>query len=170
LVSDTLLKVPSGLNEICEVYGDPYRLMGSDGIMQPPELAEWESRLTYVALPRPIPLAWDFTKRATRIRCHQAAAESFRSAFRILDSEDELWRHVKTYGGTYNFRTKRKNGTELSTHSWGIAIDLNPGTNQAGTEGDMHPGIVQAFEACGFQWGGRWRTRDDMHFQLCRGY
>lgn len=166
------MKPPRGIEEICEVFGDPYPIMGDDGILQPPERAEWESRLVMVPLPRPLPLAWAPLQKATRIRCHQAVTDVFCSVFRTLDSDDELWRHVKTYGGCYEFRTKRRAGDELSTHSWGIAIDLNPGTNRMGTEGDMHPSIVQVFEAHGFVWGGRWRGTgcDPMHFQMAAGY
>jgi len=59
----------------------------------------------------------------------------------------------------------------LSTHSWACAVDINWDTNGVGTgEGDLDPGIVQAFELHGWVWGGRWRTSDPMHFQLCTSY
>jgi hypothetical protein len=58
----------------------------------------------------------------------------------------------------------------LSTHSWAIACDLNWATNPVGKVGDLPAGIVESFERHGFNWGGRWGTRDDMHFQYCRGY
>jgi len=58
----------------------------------------------------------------------------------------------------------------LSTHSWAIACDINWATNPVGRVGDMNPAIVDTFERHGFVWGGRWRTRDDMHFQYCKGY
>lgn len=161
---------PRGIEEICEVYGDPYTLMGGDGTMDPPELVEWESRLTTVPLPAPITLSFAPLQKATRIRCHKSAAGPFASVFRALHEERDLWDAVKTYGGCYSFRTKRASGDELSTHAWGIAIDLNPATNRMGVMGDMHPGIVQVFEAHGFTWGGRWRRPDGMHFQLASGY
>jgi hypothetical protein len=165
------VKIPRGLDEIIEAYGDPFKIMGDDGVMQAPERAEWESRLVTVALPAPIQLSWSLQK-VSRIRCHQAVSERFHSAFRALYAEPELWRLIKTYGGCYEFRTKRRDGTALSVHSWGIAIDLNPGTNRQGTAGDMHPGIVQVFEAHDFTWGGRWRNEavDPMHFQACTGF
>ena len=59
---------------------------------------------------------------------------------------------------------------DLSTHSWAIACDLNWPTNMPGRVGDLDPEIVATFERHGFNWGGRWRHRDDMHLQLCRGY
>lgn len=58
----------------------------------------------------------------------------------------------------------------LSTHSWAIACDINWDTNGVGIVGDLDRGIVDAFERHGFEWGGRWSNRDDMHFQYCTGH
>ncbi len=58
----------------------------------------------------------------------------------------------------------------LSTHSWGIAVDINQSTNGVGTIGDMDPGITQVFEQFGWTWGGRWRPLDFMHYQAVREY
>lgn len=58
----------------------------------------------------------------------------------------------------------------LSTHSWAIACDINWPTNMPGRIGDLHPEIVEIFESYGFDWGGRWRHRDDMHHQWASGY
>lgn len=58
----------------------------------------------------------------------------------------------------------------LSTHSWAISCDINWATNVPGRVGDMDMGIVDSFERFGFEWGGRWRYRDDMHFQLATGF
>ena len=59
---------------------------------------------------------------------------------------------------------------QLSTHTWGIACDINWATNQVGTRGDIHSGIVDVFERHGFQWGGRWSVKDPMHFQYALDY
>lgn len=53
----------------------------------------------------------------------------------------------------------------LSLHSWGIACDINWSQNRYGTDGNLHPDIISAFEKHGFSWGGRWRTKDPMHFE-----
>jgi len=58
----------------------------------------------------------------------------------------------------------------LSTHSWGIACDVNWATNMPGRVGDMNRDIIAVFEKHGFEWGGRWNYRDDMHFQYAREY
>jgi len=59
---------------------------------------------------------------------------------------------------------------ELSTHSWGIAFDVNPNQNRVGTDGSMPQVIIDAFKEHNFEWGGDWRFRDPMHFQYATGY
>lgn len=56
----------------------------------------------------------------------------------------------------------------LSTHSWGIAVDINQSTNLPGMRGDLDPGIVDCFEMFGFEWGGRWSFKDCMHMQYAK--
>jgi hypothetical protein len=76
-----------------------------------------------------------------------------------------------TQFGTWCPRHKMHNPNKgLSTHSWGIACDINWVTNMPGRVGDIDRGIVAVFEKHGFEWGGRWNYRDDMHFQYARGY
>ncbi len=73
--------------------------------------------------------------------------------------------------GTYSPRHKMHNPKRsLSTHSWGIACDVNQATNAPGRRGDLNPEIVVVFEKHGFEWGGRWKNPDDMHFQYCKGF
>jgi len=72
---------------------------------------------------------------------------------------------------TYNDRPKVWGGGK-SLHSWGIAIDINPGANpyQPGNYGppqtDIPPQIIDIFKKYGFAWGGDWPgERDAMHFE-----
>lgn len=162
---------PRGHAAIVATFGDPYQVMGEDGLLSAEERFAWEARLTSVEFHRPLPLSYGRAgQKATRMRCHGLVAPIFRSVWRAIAADAELDRHLRTYGGTYVFRPKRSYGEQLSTHSWGIAIDLNVATNRMGTPGDMHPGVVQVFEAHGFVWGGRWRNPDPMHFQYADGY
>lgn len=63
-------------------------------------------------------------------------------------------------------------GCVLSTHAFGIAVDINSVENCNGCSNfDMPPEVVDAFEAYGFRWGGRYKsifgsTIDAMHFEL----
>jgi len=69
-----------------------------------------------------------------------------------------LEKQITSLGGCFSFRPQ-PTGTKLSTHSWGIAIDLNPETNAQGTAGDIDSAIVDIFRKAGFQWGGDWERK-----------
>ena len=158
---------PVGFQAVRDVFGDLLAYVRDDGSLAP----AWETeRMVKAALPFPIPLAWDTRQSVTGIRCHQLIAPLVEEVFRQIAAQG-LQKAVQTYGGGYNYRPKR-NGVKPSTHSWGIAIDLNPNTNAMGTAGDMDLRLAALFETYGFVWGGRWagKGKDPMHFQYCSGY
>ena len=159
---------PHGLQEILDLFGDIFEFIEEDGELN---VQKWQrQKLTHARLPFPIPLSWDPSKSVTRLLCHKRVAEIFPEALATIQN-DGLQDQIRTFGGCYNFRSKRSSG-KLSTHSWGIAIDLNPQTNPMGKPGDMHPEVVEIFRRFGFKWGGDWsgRSKDPMHFQFCTGY
>ena len=55
----------------------------------------------------------------------------------------------------------------LSSHSWGIAFDINPWENQMGNKDFKIPTkIVEVFKHVGFFWGGDFKSKvDAMHFE-----
>jgi hypothetical protein len=81
---------------------------------------------------------------------------------------------IKTLG-CFAPRNKRVNG-DLSTHSWGISVDINADSNPlAATVGaplvtDLPDTWVATIESIGWNWGGRWKRPDAMHFQFASGY
>jgi D-alanyl-D-alanine carboxypeptidase len=157
---------PHNLTGIVEAFGDVRSYIKSDGTLRP----AWEaSILAVVELPRPLPLAWDRDTKVTRIRCHKRLVAEFAQAFRNVDAAD-LWSELKDYGGCFNFRTQRGSGSKISTHAWGIAIDLSVNENPLGAASKLHVGVIQAFEAAGFFWGGRFGRPDAQHFQFAEGY
>lgn len=154
------MTVPTGLDGIKQVYGDYMPFLRSDYTIGP----SWERAILGTCwLPIPTRLGWDPTAEVFKIRMHKLCVDSAAAIFTEI-AKANLWRELKTYDGCYAWRPKR-NGTKLSAHCWGIAIDLNAGTNQLGTKGDMHPGIVEIFEGAGWEWGGRWKHPDPMHFR-----
>lgn len=158
---------PHGLSALLAEFGDIYGFLRDDGSLDP----TWETQqLARAPLPFPIRLSWDATKQARSVYCHKKLVPVFTGVFGEIRRR-ELDGKVRTYGGCFAFRPKRS-GSKLSTHSWGIAIDLNPETNTMGKPGDMPAGIVKAFKDFGFLWGGDWagKNRDPMHFQYCTGY
>ena len=110
-----------------------------------------------------------------KVRVHRRIVEPLAKVTRRLEAllakEPKLKPFFTTLGGTFNFRNIA--GTErLSMHSYGVAIDLNV-ARSAYWRWDKPPrwknkfpqSIVDAFEAEGFIWGGRWFHYDTMHFE-----
>jgi hypothetical protein len=159
---------PHGLDAILAMFGDITRFIRTDGTID----ARWEAQhMTAVDLPFPVRLAWgNPAPLVSRIRCHKVVAPAMQQVFGAVDRAG-LRGTIQTYGGCYNYRPKRM-GSRPSTHSWGIALDLNPATNAMGTAGNMDPRLVAIFRDHGFKWGGDWtgRNKDPMHFQFCTGY
>jgi len=158
---------PQGFAGIVETFGDIRQFVRDDGGASP----QWEAGFIGRArLPFRIPLSFAPAQTAGVIACHKKLVPLFEAVFADIAAQG-LQGAVKTYGGGYNWRMKRGQA-KPSTHSWGIAIDLNPVTNAMGTAGDMDPALVALFEGYGFVWGGRWSgaNKDPMHFQYCSGY
>ena len=111
---------------------------------------------------------------------HGAAAAMARVAARLerLMRDDPRTReYVLPTAGSYFWR-KIKGSEKLSPHSFGIAVDLNvkkglywqwvrPGMEAVveRVRRDYPQSIVDAFEAEGFIWGGKWTSFDFMHFE-----
>jgi hypothetical protein len=165
--SPVTLLPPHGLDEICATFGDIFGYIAKDHTLD----AAWQSDyLVRATLPFPLTISWDHSQSVSAITCHKLLAGVFSNVFNQIQ-DSELQNTVTSFGGCFSFRPQRT-GAKLSTHAWGIAIDLNPETNQQGTAGDIDPAVVAIFREAGFEWGGDWqgKIRDPMHFQFCTGY
>ncbi len=92
-----------------------------------------------------------------------------------LDTMVEFQKYLTNIGGTFNWRVIA--GTDrLSSHSFGIAIDINVkysnywlwDKNQGhfnAYKNKIPLEIVNVFEKHGFIWGGKWYHYDTMHFE-----
>jgi hypothetical protein len=161
------LQPPVGLAGIVREFGDIGLYLRADGCLDP----RWEAvQLMPVVLPFGLVLAWDHSRTVSSFRCHRRLTQIFADIFERIVAAG-LAAKVRSFGGCFMYRPQRT-GAKLSTHSWGIAIDLNPETNQLGTVGDMDAEVVKLFRDAGFEWGGTWVGRgcDPMHFQFCRSY
>lgn len=110
---------------------------------------------------------------------HGVAAALSRVAARLekLSAADPaLLRYILPSSGAFSWRTIA-GSKRLSTHSFGIAIDLNVATGpywrwasasspSVRKAKEHYPqAIVDAFEAEGFIWGGKWSHFDFMHYE-----
>lgn len=124
---------------------------------------------------------WMDDIRITKCWMNKVCADSLvRVLTTVWDAYDRDYEKIKAaqlhiFSGSWNIRNMR-GGRSLSTHAYGLAIDIaapynalgkKPGYNKYSFTED-HP-LVKAFEAEGWTWGGRWEKRPDgMHFQAAR--
>lgn len=161
------LQPPHGIEQILTTFGDIYEYIRKDGSLDPRWQADFLGR---VDLPFPVTLSWDKSKEISQIICHKRLIPVFAQLFQTIHSQN-MQAKIATFGGCFSFRQQRT-GSRLSTHAWGIAIDLNPETNVQGTSGNMDQDLIEIFKDAGFEWGGEWagKKKDPMHFQFCTGY
>lgn len=116
-----------------------------------------------------------------RIYCNKDLIKPLSEAFKNLIERGHV-SELKTWDGCYNYRpirgyeqrykAARKSGdielamTLLSAHSWGMAIDVNAAWNRLNTKPTLSPGFVKCFTDAGFTWGGNFRRKDGMHFEV----
>jgi D-alanyl-D-alanine carboxypeptidase len=148
-------------------------ILGPDG----KPTAAWQSaHLTRITPAYPLTLAFPPGTQVTRVLCHKKVADSLTRIFaQILEHYGSVEAVKKArmhlFAGTYNFR-KISGANRLSTHSWGISIDIDSAKNPQGkpydeNKGMMPKAVVKIFEAEGWKWGGRFSGKrvDCMHFQ-----
>ena len=116
-----------------------------------------------------------------KIYCHRDLVIPLTKAFSHLITRgyiDEL----HTWDGCHNIRPIRgyekshasfmasRNIEEAmdlySVHSWGYAVDVNAASNRLGQIPTLSPAFVKCWTDAGFEWGGAWKRKDGMHFQL----
>jgi len=150
-----LTQTPVGLDEIIHTFGsldDP----------------QFETQ-NIVLFDLPYPLLFEGTQ-VKRARCHRLIVENFQKGFEDLKAAG-LDAQVKNYSGIYARRSIRGFGSHPSTHSWGIAIDLEADKFPLGSTNRFPDEVVKIFQNAGFFYGGDFQSRKDpMHFQFCRGY
>jgi len=166
-IKNVSLPVPNGLDEIVNVFGSPCGV-----------------QLAAVIFKQPIGAI-----HATR--CHVKLRDIAQSVFdeiaatgsNPLATSVSSWNLLDEYDGCFCCRAIRGQTRHYSTHSWGIAFDLNAAHNPLASIPPAsfdathpfvftsdHP-IVKIFKKHGFTWGGEFQHRKDpMHFQYSTGY
>lgn len=120
-------------------------------------------------------IAWNKRKAVRRFSCHEDIADALTRVYAKALSDlgpdliQTLGLHL--WGGCYNYRKKR-GGSTLSTHAYGLAVDHDPERNQLRWKVPRarlsRPDAVEWWrivESEGFTSLGRARDFDWMHFQ-----
>jgi len=104
--------------------------------------------------------------REIDVTCHSKIAERMKAAFQEIKDRG-MSDLIQSFDGAYNYR-EMTSGQNLSTHSWGIAFDVNAASNGYGqsrrTEEQRQ--LAEVFHRYGF-----FNLPNDwMHFQYTQGY
>jgi hypothetical protein len=151
-ISPAWPSVPTGRTAVEALYGKPGNALCYAG------------RAT---LPASLPLSWQPATKITVFACHKLIEDVFTSFFKQI-FDRQLWALLEDFGGCYNYRVVR-GSTNVSTHAYGIGIDINTKSNALGKPPKMDQRIVAIGDDHGLLWGGNWNRPDGMHFQRARG-
>lgn len=109
-------------------------------------------------------------------RVHWKMAEALRKAQREITAAGINYKSTDPAGGGYNWRKNVNSPNEQSLHSFGIAIDINPGKNPnykstaRPCKTDIPEQVRQILKNNGFRWGGDYKSVcDSMHFEWLTG-
>jgi hypothetical protein len=136
------------------------------------------ANLVKLQLPYPHRLSWDLQTTINSFSCHKKVHDSMKRVLsnvhnhygpdKIRELRLDLW------GGCYNERPLR-GGTKWSMHSWGIAVDFDPGRNKLDWGRDkasfaqpVYNKWWQFWEDEGWLSLGRERNFDWMHMQAAK--
>ena len=131
--------------------------------------------LVTLKLPYPMFLNWQSKTVINSFQCHELIHDGLKCVFEDILAHyglEEIKRlQLDDFGGCFNYRAMR-GGTQLSNHSWGIAIDLDPDRNllretskTARFARPEYKAMIDIFYKHGFLSLGREKNYDWMHFE-----
>ncbi|MCK9401416.1 MAG: M15 family metallopeptidase [Bacteroidales bacterium] len=136
------------------------------------------SSLVKLQLPYTHRLSWDLQTSVNSFSCHQKVHDSMKrvltNVFNYYGPDKIRELRLDSWGGCYNERPIR-GGTKWSMHSWGIAVDFDPGRNKLDWGRDkasfaqpVYNKWWQFWEDEGWVSLGRERNFDWMHVQAAK--
>jgi hypothetical protein len=167
--------------DVEDVFSMPYRIGPIRPVTAPDEdpgrvRLDALFKATYGATPETVDVV-DVIFLSQKLKVHRKVAPKFAAVearlTEAVSKDAELGPYLQGIGGTFNWRNIA--GTDRpSAHSWGVSMDINVkrshywrwSKDAAITwKNEIPQAIVDAFEAQGFIWGGRWYHYDTMHFE-----
>lgn len=178
------MRTPNGYDEIKAMFGDP---TGPDGTLNP----VWEAKNIKRVVP---PAGWQLYYqdksgpiKVSGLRVHRLLEPSLTNVLREVwsyarsqvgiaatDEEIREWlrqRRLDLHGGAFNYRKKRISTTDLSLHSFGIALDWDPVNNpqKKPLTRTLPDWWYDIWQANGWRDGRSFGTPDPMHVQYAIG-
>lgn len=98
------------------------------------------------------------------MKCHRLIFAPLIGAMREVEQAG-LAPLITEQSHCYAPRVQFGDTANISRHTWGIAVDINPTTNGFGDAPTQDPRLVEIMRRWGFAWGGVWLTPDGMHFE-----
>jgi hypothetical protein len=120
-----------------------------------------------------LPASFRVPKSQRKVKVNAEVLEAFRQVVVAIDAAG-LGRRIKQFQ-TVNRRQCKDAGTGkfipgcISLHSWGVAVDVNPGTLEATKPGKPLDRVRKIFLAHRFVWGATFKSNPDPpHFQYAK--
>lgn len=159
--------------ERIKLFGEfEYRKIGTRGDIQ--ILGDWvKENVTRVYIPQLAGVATDGGTFKGHVQWHKKGEEQLKRAFAEVEAAG-LANKILTYAGSFVPRMVRGSLTSPSNHAWATAFDINAQWNWLGDEPAKKNQkgclleLVPIFETHGFYWGGNFKRKDGMHFELAR--
>lgn len=135
------------------------------------EFGKWKDEVKWMAIfkvPEDIAVHWmnSASGQPTRkIYCNKDLHAPLAQALKNIQDRN-LKHQLDTFDGCFMIRQVR-GSAGLSTHSYGLAIDINAKDNGLGVEPKISKELVKCFTDAGFDWGGNFSRKDGMHLSFC---
>ncbi len=100
------------------------------------------------------------------VRCHRIVVDDLRGAMQeLVDAGVGQVVDARRYGGCFHPRRIDTARARLSSHSWGIAVDINVDMSLPGL-GEVPPDeMIEILGRHGFRWGGDFGSPDNHHWE-----
>jgi hypothetical protein len=99
--------------------------------------------------------------------CHKDLSQPLVKALECTREKEAIYATKMLFNSGGCYADRKIHGTNRwSQHKYGRAIDINVPTPFSKVVNRQHPELVKCFKAQGFEWGGDWKNKDYMHFQI----